>query len=97
MNIKTLRLVGLLEGLSFLFLLGVAMPLKYVWHNPVLMKVAGMGHGVLFLAFVFLLFAVVQKHKLGTAILVQGIIAAILPFAPFWFDKKLKHIETAQS
>ena len=51
MNIKTLRFVGTLEGISFLLLLGVAMPIKYIWDNPVFVKYIGMGHGVLFLLF----------------------------------------------
>ncbi|MBP8064293.1 MAG: DUF3817 domain-containing protein, partial [Acinetobacter sp.] len=56
MNIKTLRFVGLLEGLSFLLLLFIAMPVKYMLGNPILVKYVGMGHGVLFVAFLAVLF-----------------------------------------
>ncbi|MEG2263747.1 MAG: DUF3817 domain-containing protein, partial [Acinetobacter sp.] len=41
MNIKTLRLVGLLEGISFLLLLFIAMPVKYMMDNPILVKYVG--------------------------------------------------------
>ena len=41
MNIQTLRFVGTLEGISFLLLLGVAMPIKYIWDNPVFVKYIG--------------------------------------------------------
>ena len=58
MNIKTLRLVGLIEGISFLLLLFIAMPVKYMMDNPILVKYIGMGHGVLFVLFLVVLFAV---------------------------------------
>ena len=61
MNIKTLRLVGLIEGISFLLLLFIAMPVKYMMDNPVLVKYVGMGHGVLFILFLVVLFAVCEK------------------------------------
>lgn len=63
MNIKTLRLVGLLEGISFLLLLFIAMPVKYMMDNPILVKYVGMGHGVLFVLFLVVLFAVCEKQK----------------------------------
>lgn len=57
MNIKTLRLIGLIEGISFLLLLFIAMPVKYMMDNPVLVKYVGMGHGVLFILFLVVLIA----------------------------------------
>lgn len=51
MDIKALRLVGFLEGLSFLLLVFIAMPMKYIWDQPLLVKYVGMGHGVLFIVF----------------------------------------------
>ena len=93
MNIKTLRFVGLLEGISFLLLLFIAMPVKYVWDNPVLVKYIGMGHGVLFIAFLVVLFTVCEKHKWSLTTFLLGLIASILPFGPFVFDHKLKKFE----
>ena len=55
MNVQALRFVGTLEGISFLLLLGVAMPIKYIWGNPVFVKYIGMGHGVLFVLFLVML------------------------------------------
>lgn len=63
MNVKALRIISILEGISFLFLLGIAMPLKYVWNNPVLVPYAGMAHGVLFLVFLVVLFVVCQQKN----------------------------------
>lgn len=97
MNIRTLRVVSILEGISFLFLLGVAMPLKYMYDNPVLMKFAGMAHGILFIAFVVILLIVCQKMKWSLAMFIMGLVASLLPFAPFLFDLKLKKLEQSQT
>ena len=93
MNIKTLRLVGLLEGISFLLLLFIAMPVKYMLDNPILVKYVGMGHGVLFVLFLVVLFAVCEKQKWSLSMFLMGLIASILPFGPFVFDLKLKKLE----
>ena len=93
MNIKTLRFVGLLEGLSFLLLLFIAMPVKYMLGNPILVKYVGMGHGVLFVAFLAVLFIVCEKQKWSIKMFILGLVASILPFGPFVFDKKLKKLE----
>ena len=93
MNIQTLRVVGLLEGLSFLLLLFIAMPMKYMFDNPVLVKYVGMGHGVLFILFLIVLFAVCEKQKWSITIFLTGLAASILPFGPFVFDRKLKRFE----
>lgn len=97
MNIRTLRVMSILEGISFLFLLGVAMPLKYMYDNPVLMKFAGMAHGILFIAFVVILLIVCQKMKWSLAMFIMGLVASLLPFAPFLFDLKLKKLEQSQT
>lgn len=84
-----LRLVGFLEGLSFLLLLGVAMPLKYLAGQPQAVSVVGMAHGVLFIAY---LAAILQAHVeyswswKKSALLV---LASIVPFGPFVADRRL--------
>ena len=92
MNIQTLRFVGLLEGISFLLLLFVAMPVKYVLDNPILVKYIGMGHGILFVLFLLVLFIVCEKQKWSIKIFILGVIASILPFGPFVFDRKIKNL-----
>lgn len=92
MNIKTLRVVGFLEGVSFLILLFIAMPVKYLLDNPILVKYAGMGHGLLFILFMTILLTVCQKHKWTSQMFFSGTMASILPFGPFIFDKKLKQL-----
>ena len=93
MNIKSLRVVGFLEGISFLLLIFIAMPLKYIWDNPIFVKYVGMGHGVLFIAFLVVLFVVCEKQKWSLKMFLLGLIASILPFGPFVFDHKLKKLE----
>lgn len=93
MNIKTLRVLGFIEGLSFLLLLFVAMPVKYMFGNPILVKYVGMGHGVLFVAFLLVLLVVCEKQKWSLGIFILGLLASILPFAPFAFDLKLKKLQ----
>ena len=90
MNIQTLRIIGLLEGISFLLLLFIAMPMKYMLDNPVLVKYVGMGHGVLFMLFLIVLFTVCEKQKWSIYMFILGLIASILPFGTFVFDRKLK-------
>ena len=96
MDIKALRLVGFLEGLSFLLLVFIAMPMKYIWDQPLLVKYVGMGHGVLFVAFLAVLFVVCEKQKWSLNMFVLGLIASIMPFGPFVFDHKLKKLEQSK-
>lgn len=51
--IKIFRLIGFLEALSFLILLLIAMPLKYIWGQPEAVKIVGSAHGGLFLLYGF--------------------------------------------
>ncbi len=94
-SIGRLRTIGLIEGVSFLLLLGVAMPMKYFAGVPQAVTVAGWLHGLLFMAFCI---ALTQAHqdanwspwRSGTVL-----IAALLPFGPFVIDKKLREEEHA--
>jgi integral membrane protein len=76
------------EGVSFLMLLGVAMPLKYIWQWPMGVEVIGMAHGLLFIAYEVL--AVRLKSIYGWTWSQWLIIAfcALLPFGPFYVEKK---------
>lgn len=96
MNIKALRLIGALEGLSFLLLLFFAMPMKYMFDNPMFVKYVGMGHGVLFVVYLIVLLAVCHRMKWSLNMFVMGLIASILPFGPFIFDLKLKKIAASE-
>lgn len=91
--VHTLRLLALTEGVSFLVLLGVAMPLKYLGGLPQAVKVFGWAHGLLFVALCFLLLKVTVEERwpLGRSAMV--FLAALLPFGPFVIDRRLKSYE----
>ena len=87
--IRFLARVGYVEGVSFLLLLGVAMPLKYQFGIDQAVSIVGMAHGVLFLAYVLLLAVVTLATRLPIWALPAGMVGAVLPFGPFVFDRVL--------
>ena len=86
--IKLLRVLGWLEGVSFLLLLFVGMPLKYVWGNPQVVKMLGMPHGLLFIAFIILANIVAEEAEWPWKVRGYALLAAVLPFGTFVFDRK---------
>lgn len=85
---KTFRIVSVLEGVSYLLLLFIATPIKYFADNELFVKMLGMPHGLLFIAYVVL--AVMLKYELNwkakTSIIVLA--ASVIPFGTFYIDKK---------
>ncbi|MFM7771008.1 MAG: DUF3817 domain-containing protein [Bacteroidota bacterium] len=88
--IKTLRKVGNIEGISYLLLLGVAMPLKYFADIPTAVKIAGSIHGFLFVWFMFSLMRVWLKAKWSYDKVAIAFILSIIPFGTFYLDQKIK-------
>lgn len=88
--IKRLRLLALLEGSSLLFLVFIAVPLKYIWDIPEGSKMIGPVHGALFLLFVLstINVAIKQKWKF-TQVTWKVLIACIIPFGTFYIDHKI--------
>jgi integral membrane protein len=84
-----LRRIALLEGVSFLLLLGVAMPLKYFAGMPAAVKVVGWAHGLLFVILCFALLQVLMKTSWPFKRAVLVFIAALLPFGPFVLDRRM--------
>ena len=90
-EIKLLRLTSLIEASSFLLLLFVAMPMKYMMGKPLAVSIVGSVHGGLFLLFAMLLFRA-WGSPLSSRQVFQGFVAAVLPFGPFFFDRVLKEL-----
>jgi integral membrane protein len=91
MNLMSLlRAVSLTEGVSYLLLLMVAMPLKYLWDQPLAVKYVGWAHGVLFMALGALLLLAMLRAALPFKLAVIVGIAALLPGGPFFADRLLK-------
>jgi integral membrane protein len=89
--LERLRSVGYLEGTSFLLLLGIAMPLKYLAGQPLAVTVIGTAHGFLWILYLLAL-AIAWRHYGWTfGRVVMGGIASVMPFGPFVFDRSLRN------
>lgn len=87
------RLIGILEGISYLVLLGIAMPLKYLAGWPHAVKVVGWAHGVLFIAYLIALIAVAFDRRWSIVRIIVAFIASLVPFGTFWLESRLKKEE----
>lgn len=92
-RLKTLqrfRIISISEGISFLVLMFIAMPLKWIFGMPEMVKYTGWIHGVLFILYIFVLFPTSKSLKWSFRNTFIALIASLLPFGPFLFDRKLK-------
>ena len=97
MVIATWRpIVGLLEALSYIALMGIAMPLKYIWDQPQAVSVVGMVHGVLWSAYMLLVFTAWQREviTLRWAALLAGL--SLIPIGPLLVDGRLRSAADSQ-
>lgn len=90
--LRLLRRLGFAEGISTLVLFGVAMPLKYVWDMPLAVTIVGSLHGALFIALVATLWIAVDRVPIGWKLAIVGAIAAVVPFGPFFVDRRLARV-----
>jgi integral membrane protein len=89
-TIKTFSTIALVEGISYIILLGIAMPLKYFMDMPLAVKYVGWAHGILFMAYMVLLFICWIKYQWSLKRVVFYFIASLLPFVPFWVERDLR-------
>ncbi|RYG28884.1 MAG: DUF3817 domain-containing protein [Chitinophagaceae bacterium] len=87
------RFIGILEGISYLVLLGIAMPLKYWAGWPLAVKYVGWAHGVLFIAYLIALLAVTIDRRWSFTRVVVAFVASLVPFGTFWLEGRLKNEE----
>jgi len=89
-NVKKFGLINTIEGYSYLVLLFIAMPMKYVLGFAIAVKIAGMAHGVLFILFLYLGVKawISTKWSLGQTIIF--FIASLIPFGTFFTKNKIK-------
>ena len=92
-SVKTFGLINTLEGYSYLFLLFIAMPLKYILGFALAVKIAGMIHGVLFIAFCLLLVQAWKDVKWDFKENIIFFIASLIPFGTFFTKKRIKSYE----
>lgn len=86
--INFFRIISFFEGISYLLLLFIAVPLKYFYGDEFLVKILGMPHGILFILYIF--FSVILKNKMNWNIkqTIEIMIASIIPFGTFYIDYK---------
>lgn len=89
-SIRPLRLASLADGLSYLLLLGIAMPLKYLAGMPLAVRIVGSLHGLLYLIFIVLLIRASWRKDITPALAIALFIAALIPAAPFFMDRFLR-------
>jgi len=92
-NIKKFGLINTIEGYSYLLLLFVAMPLKYLLGFGVAVKIAGMLHGILFIIFLILGVKAWIEAKWSLWVTIIFFIASLIPFGTFMTKAKIKSYE----
>jgi integral membrane protein len=95
--IGRLRLVGYVEGASFLILLGVAMPLKRFAGVPEAVTVVGWVHGVLFMLYVAAVYLARRGGHLTSKLAGWALVASVLPAGPFVLDGRLREREKEEA
>ncbi len=86
--LNTFRIVSYLEGISYLLLLFVGVPLKYFADYDILVKSLGMPHGLLFILYVLLTFFIKPNFNWSNKDFFSILVASIIPFGTFYVDKK---------
>lgn len=83
------KFISIIEGISFLLLLFIAMPLKYVMDMPLAVTYVGWAHGILFVIYIYVVFPTARAAKWNFSKTFFALVASILPFGPFVFDRYL--------
>ena len=84
------KTIATAEGISFLLLLFIAMPLKYFAGLPQAVKMVGWAHGVLFIAFLIMAYMVKVELKKSFLWLLKAFAASIIPFGTFWLNRQMR-------
>ncbi|MEA1983872.1 MAG: DUF3817 domain-containing protein [Campylobacterota bacterium] len=92
-KIEKFGIVNSIEGYSYLLLLFVAMPMKYLMGIAIATKIVGMIHGILFILFLFLLIAAWQEAKWSIKETIVFFVASLIPFGTFFTKNKIKSYE----
>ena len=87
--VQRFLVVGKIEGYSYLILLFIAMPLKYIADIPIAVRIVGSLHGILFIAFVYYILKMLLANKLDLKKCILAFILSLLPFGTFYLRKLL--------
>ncbi|MEN9002238.1 MAG: DUF3817 domain-containing protein [Flavobacteriales bacterium] len=83
------RIVGFLEGISYILLMGVGVPLKYLSNDPSWVKALGMPHGLLLVGYLILAYLIKDDQKWSLKDFGIVGLASVIPFGTFWVDRKM--------
>jgi len=86
-ELKKFRLINKIEGISFLILLFIAMPMKYSFGFPIATKIVGMIHGLLVFVFIYQLIEAKKENNLSIKESILYFSLSLLPFGSFYTDK----------
>ena len=86
--INLFRITAFLEGVSYILLLFIAVPIKYLLDDPTYVKILGMPHGVLFIAYIFFSISGKYKFSWNKKDFIIICLASLIPFGTFYVDKK---------
>ena len=86
--VKWMSITAILEGLSYLFILFIGMPLKYLMLMPTPNYIGGMLHGLLFILYIALIYPTSKKLNWNLKTILLAAVVSVIPFGTFWFDKK---------
>ncbi len=86
--INIFRITAFLEGVSYILLLGIAVPIKYTFDDPTYVKLLGMPHGILFIAYIILAILIRSQMNWNNKTLFNVLVASIIPFGTFYVDRK---------
>jgi integral membrane protein len=86
---KRFRLIANIEGWSYIILLFIAMPLKYLADLPIAVRIVGMLHGVLFVGFCISLLEMTIRFRWGLFKIMLVFLSSLLPFGTFYMDRQL--------
>lgn len=89
MNVTQFKWLGYTEGTSFLLLLLIAMPLKYLAGMPLAVSIVGAAHGFLFVAYVIAAVYMAWRYNWGFKVLVLAVMASVIPLGPFLLEKRV--------
>ena len=88
-ELQKFKIVNKIEGISYLILLFVAMPLKYYFGYPIATKIVGMIHGLLVFAFIYQIIEAKKEAGFSMQETIKYFILSLIPFGSFYTDKEL--------
>lgn len=94
--VRDFRWIAIAEGVSFLLLLFIAMPLKYWAGIPLWVRIVGSIHGGLFILYIGAALRAANHDKWSFRELIVALVASLLPFGPFVIDHRLKQEERTE-